>query len=783
MNLGRDNPILNYFPTDADWGIEESQPFRPRFGSTTTSEFSQPGPFKALYHYSSTSLTHDDNSNYGDPAKIDPIRDKSSISLNTESFTKFIRRYLALGQESAQLREKFNYNLVVSNLLDETLVLSKNEQALISLVLMRDLVDKPMCYRMTKVFDYDDTELQVTDTKYRLVYRSAYKNPLTSITLVNLLIYLLKQSRHPNPTLSLSSRVRIFKVLLILASKVIKFKRVEAMIYSAQTLRNLDDFMLSNCKINKDIITSIITLKEVQMFTFLEKANMDDKRACYSTELFTHLNTTLKLLILNMKHSVCTLLPFSNGENLEKYCQINNVQIDMAFNDTDNSEEELSLEILTSSLNNFNNLRRFFICQLLTIHDPPLGNFFTSKIMDSFSPAPKITSDLGTIRKLQTLQRVFNEHTKTVDQLHSLYHKFRYLFNPSQAKDFANDDVLSTSHMRKEDSSTGAFANDTETNLNNLINKLHSMTTSLKYFKKYSRSIVAVNDAQEHDEKLSIFRLFSSELKNCTEIYNICMKDYESEFFSRFALPDLDVSSHSNSQRNSYDKEDQFSLKSFRTSSSSKRYSLNGMEAAQSLRQQGLKPLEKKNKRVSTGLQLGLLTVVEESNNSRRRNDRSVSLHDYSATKLSAYDDQFPSGNFESYNQATLDALTRRANITNSSNRYSMLSMNSNVSGLSDLIASTHMTTEDDIDQSKSSILGNNKTDGMSREELQAKLEESMCRIYNLEHGKTELVDDGAPGESISNEGSLNQIFTPTAKDKFEFIDSLERSLNSRKMS
>lgn len=792
MNVDRDTLLPSYFPTDADWGIEESRPFRPRFGSTTTSEFSQHGPLKSLYHYSSASLTQDGgDSQFGASIKRQPTQAPSHIHSTTANFSKFIRKYLALGHESAQLREKFNYNLVVSNLLDDTLILSKNEQALASLMLMRDLVDKPMCYRLTKEFDCDNTELQILNIKYRLEYRSAYKNPFLIVILVRLAIYLLRQSVLPSPSLSLPSRVRIFKVLLIVASKVVKFKRAEALIYSAKTLRSLDDFMLSNCKINKDIISSIITLKEFQMFTFLDKPHNDEKRAGYYKDLFLHLNTTLRLLVLNMKHSVVALLPYSNGDILEKYCLINNVQIGTAFSDVGNipeEEEEASLEKLTSTLNHFNNLRRFFICQLLTIHDPPLHNFFVSKICDSFAPITKVPNDITMLGKLKTLQRIFNDHTRALDQLHSLNDKFRYLFSPSQATDFANDNVLlpSSTTFKQQESSDDVFANETEINLDNLINKLQSMTTSLKYFKKYNRSISAVDDPQEHDEKLSIFRLFSNELENCTDIYHICMKDYENDFSSRFARPCSTTPCDSNSQRNSYSKDDQFSLKSFRTSSSSKRRSsLNASEPNQASKVQQSKPPDKKNKRPSAGLQLGLLTVFEEPNNSRRRIDRSVSLPSESINKPSSYYDHYtsPSAHTESYNQATLEVLTRKVNTQNPLNRYSMLSVNSNVSGLSDLIASTHMTTDDDIDHSKSSILGNAKTEGLSKEELQAKLEESLCRIYNLEHEKKEFVDARTPGESIQNEEDISQIFTPTSVENFEFLNNLERTLNSRNMS
>lgn len=781
MNFDRPSLLSDYLPSDADWGIEEHIPPRKRFDSTTTSELSQPPFFRSLYQFSSPSLTQD-SFHFEEKNKVSSLKhDFTQIQSNTGNFRKYIRKYLAIGRESAQLREKFNYNLVVSNLLDDTLVLSKNEQAMNSLKQMRDSVDHPFCIRLTKNFDYTRSELQITNIHYRLIYPRTYRKTLLLVDTVLLIVYLLKQRLLPRQTLDSSQHYQLFKLLLIMATKIVKFQRAAILIYSSKTLRSLDDFMLSNCQINKDIITSIITLKEFQMFSFLDRPKQEQISSGYPKDLAKHLNTTLRLLLLNMKHSISALLPFSNGEILEKYCQINNVQMSWIFEEHDESIEEVSsLEILTSKLGHFNNLRRFFICQLLTIHDPPLHNFFISKIRDYLPTPIKTSTYTSTIDKLKSLQLVFQEHTAALEELHSLNKKFHLLFSPSHSTDFANDNILSSPGIsfKQGEISDDVLAPDAELNLNNLINKLQSLTTSLKYFKKYSRSVAGVDDAQEHDERMSILHLFNKEINSCADMYNICVQEYESDFASRFRNQDSNASSQSSSQRNSYNKDDHFSLKSFRTSSSSKKKLSSPIQFEQPPKSLASKPSDKKYKRMSTGLQLGLLTVLEEPRAERHRlQDTKEYLDD------DKYDGVSPSVH-GTYNQSTLDALTKR-NTRNSTSRYSMNSVNSNVSGLSDLIASTHMTTtDDDIDQSKSSIFGNGKADGMSKEELQAKLEESLQRIYSLENEKKVFIQENrpfeTPGESIQDDNTIDPIFSSGTPQDAEFLTSLEKTLKAR---
>lgn len=744
MNIDRLNLLSNYTPAEADWGIEETFQPRNRFNSTTTSEFSQPPHLRySEFSHRSPSLSTGQFNFLSDHDFFSHVHMKPSLPSNTENFHKYIRFYLSLHEKTTQLVEKFKYNLVISNLLDDSLVLLKNEQALSNLVQMRSSVDEPIHARLIKQFNYDGSELLVTKKAYRLVLPRAYQTSPIVLHSIWLIVFLLKQNLNVRSNLLYTTRVKLFKILLIATTKAMKYRRGTAMIMAAKSLRTLDDFMISNCKINKALIATMITIKEYEMFVFLNQSDTERTNSAYSRNLKSHLNNVLSYIIINVRHSVSSLLPFSNGEFLEKYCQINNVQLGPIMSEVDIADEEdVSLDLLTSKLNHFNNMRRFFICQLLTIHDERLTNFFILKLFDSFNLNPENSKPSTKFSRLFALQHVLAEHTASLDLVLALNDKFKTLYSPSQTTDFVNDDVLTNVSYGMERRGM-APASEHEFNLSNLIDKLQNLSTSLKYFKKYSQSITTIEDADEYDEKLTIFKQFGGELKSSFEIYKACLSEYESELSQKFQSPSSASSPQCNSQHNSYNSNDQFSLKSFRTSSTAtkKIASGNGADGSTEIRNPTPRLSDRKSRRVSTGLQLGLLTVLEEPRSGK------------SAPKRDAFaEDQVLPSNHDSFNQSALDALTKKIGIRNPKNRFSINSLSSNVSGISDLIASTHITNdEDDNDRSKGNISSAGLTQGMSKEDLKKKLEESFSRIYNLESENHELKSKSS-GEATSDQ-------------------------------
>lgn len=774
LGLGKFNLLSNYLPAEADWGIEEPiVPPRPRFNSTSTSEFSHSQRLRELSVRTPSFAT----SSYC--ASVKPFQS------TTANFHKFIKKYLCLEHKDSTIVERFKYNLVVSNLLDSSLVLSKNEQALNNLVKIRNEVDTTWHAKLAKEFSFDGTKLEILNKRYRLSFPAAYNDPILLLSIISITIFLLKQNFHIRSHLPYAKRVFIFKMLLIMSTKVVKCKRAKITLAAARSLRSLDDFMISNCRINKALISSMISLKEFEMFAFMNKSSNSESSNQYCNDLKAHLHMLLSCLTLNMRHSVSTLLPMCNGQLLEQYCEINSVQLARIFEQPDTApEDQLTLEILKENLNSFNNLRRFFICQLLTIHDSPHRNFFMLKLYDVFNIDDPGVFHLNISERLIKLENIFDDHTRALDQLLSLNEKFKNLSKSSPSTDYANDDVLSkgkTPVGRRDDD---LFLNDTELNLRNLIDKLTSVTTSLLYFKKYSQAISEVRDPQEFEEKMSIFALFQIELRGCLELYNICRSDYEGEFNLKFVHANSNPSSASTSQRNSLNSNDHFNPKSFHTGSQKNRYSTgsNGDSSVSDLNSTNLakrSSQEKRSKRLSTGLQLGLLTVLEEPTKSP---DASGNIG-RADEREGGYGNSSPPTTYENFNQAALDALTRKKNFRHSIGRFSINSLNSNISGITDLIASTQATgDEDEAELSKSSLLTGLVPNGISKEELKKKLEESFGRIYNLESENNELKQKNclteAPGELGFADNFLEEEPIRITRVKPTFMADLENTLN-----
>lgn len=747
-----DRFLSNYSPAEADWGIEESLPSK--YTGSAASDLSHLRhdqfypPFRPTYSQSS----HSSRSRYPN---------HHIVLSTTQNFHRYISKYLNLNQKDVAIVERFKYNLVVSNLLDPSLVLSKNEQALKSLVKIQHDVDSQLHVSVARMFSSDGAYLLIKDKHYSFVYPKMYRNPLVLMRVLSLIIFLLKQTVQVRSNVRYSSRVHLFKFLLVVATRIVKFKRATLAITATRGLRSLDDFMIQNCKINKVLITGIIALKEHDTFSFLNK---EASASTYLADLKSHLNTLLSCLLLNIRYSIRSLLPVCNGPLLEQYCEINGILVGGLFAHSD--DDSLSLETITEKLNCFNNLRRFFICQLLTAHDAPQRNFFILKLYDSFKVEGIEQPFLRISERLSAMETIFSNHTSHISLLLSMNEKFKHLNSSPSSVDYANDDVLSVTPKQTP------VGPEPELNLNNLIDKLTNLTTSLRYFKKYSQSISNVDDADECDEKISIFSLFESELSTVGNLYQSCMSDYKDDYAKRFNLWNADnATPKSSSQRNSLKSSEQFSPKSFHTTSSSRRKAPEVHSGEQ----------KDDKKRLSNGLSLNLLTVLEEEDQKHSRTGLKKA-HD------SCDDLRLSTSSRGSYNQAAFEALTRKLNMRSSLGRFSTISMNSNISGISDLLASTQTTgDEDEGEISKASLLSGPTPPGMSKEDLKKRLEESFTRIYSLEnennHLKLKNVSD-APGEHEYDESVISrdtvQGDAATIKANPYFLEHLENTLSAK---
>lgn len=767
MNFDQFNPLSQYLPGGisnnfkhdfeaddsgigiGDWGIEETIS-NPR--SLIYSNHKPSSPLVNELNNSSTLLHEDlvtkDFGFYYNKYNSNPIPP------TTENFSKYIKKYLRLNLNK-QFWERFKYSLIISNLLDDSMILSKNDQALNNLIDN----DRPVYKRFIKFLNHDGTELLIMNQSFKLKFPNNlyYKNQL--LLIINLIIFLLKQNLiQKQDNISYSNKVKMFKVLLIASTKLIQFKRVNTIIQMSKSLTYLNQFLIENFKINKRLILSLMSIRELQLFQFMKKSPDVSGDQNHLHQLKYHLNGSVDFLIFNLRTCIVKLLPLLNGCIFEKYCNINNIDIfsintdetNLEYGDSiDNSEDDIKR--IVDKINIFNKLRKFLICELLTIDEKIEKNFYLLKIFDQFNLNEwelevNQLKNSSNFEKLLVMEEFFIDHNKVVSSFNLLFENFEKLYR-IKGIDAKDEDILKPRKVETP------FDNS---NLNQLISKMSNLTTNLKFFQKYNQSTIDIQNSDENNEKLFIFNQFNEEINTIRQLYQLNLLDLNDQLTENQLDQQWEPFSNPSSQRNSRTS-GEFNLKSFHTlnpNNVKKRYSLpskhlgtdskDSLVASESVgasndklpitnesntQDSNSEPTEKHNssyKRLSTGLKLGLLTVFEDENKPNYQRKTSMNKP--------AFDDNYinilPPTNYfnDSYNQATFDSLSRRRrsqrNSSGHNNRMSSNSINSNVSGLSDLLTSTQVTSFDDIDEN---------SNNMSKDDLREKLEESLNRIYNLE--------------------------------------------------
>lgn len=687
----------------SDWGIEETL-------SNPSLAFKQP-------HYMSN--VAQETSSFGD------YYDQIDVEIlpNTINFSKFIQKYLRL-RLSAEFWDKFKYDLIVSNLLDSSMILSKNEQALQSILSHQEnfMMNSSTFY---KCFSDDGVRLVVTKNYTLHLPKSFYFRNYV-LNLVLLIIYLLKQ-RQMNK-LNLDTQTRMFKIILIIATKIIKFKRIYTVIQMNKILNQLNEFLISNFKINKRIILNLITLKNRKLFN-----NTPDIDPCLN-----HLSESLNFLIFNLKSSIIKLLPILNGLILEKYCGINKINIDTDDLVTTSDDK---IDQIVSKINIFNEYRKFLVCQLLTMEKGTESSFFLWKVADKFDLHDRQfemneLNNLSTYEKLLYMEELFTDHNKVLSSFYLMFEKFEKLSKLKIEQGVnENEDILKINSNQQHE--------NVNSNLNQLITKLSNLTTNLKFFDKYNQA--TIDNQSELSEKLTILNQFNTDIISINELYRLNLQEFNYQVNS--LETDELVSNSSTSNRNSRTS-GEFNLKSFHTRNKRKgSLPNNSARLSPQIPQRSPNTEDDESSRLSAGLKLGLLTVFEDQKASRYPNPGKPRKMDEA---LSGFE----------YNQAALDSLSKRK-----TSRFSINSLNSNVSGLSDIVASTQTTSFDDDDNL------------LSKEELKLRLEESLNKIYNLENGvdsnRHENDDVGKQiPKDIINEDNVNE----TTIDK-SFLNNLEASL------
>lgn len=707
------------------------------------------------------------------------------VRVDTHMVHRFIEKYFTLNKLVDQFWDKLKYNIVLSNLLDDTMIASKNEQAMKELASRESYALEP---RGLGYIKYDGSKLRIS-RKYKLLL------PQTSLfALIFAIIHMLKRLVLQKRRRGCASQdLTLFKIILLYTSRYFQNSRLRIVLATTRIANLLNNFFMWNYKINKKLIINLLALKELTLFSFLKPASQPHSMSpsppidARSKQLYNLVDSSLSILIVNMKGLVLKLLPLMNGDVFEKYCNINTINFHMLMNRDEIYDVEYEsidinkyINILTAKLGQFNQLRKLLLCQFLSLNEIPKANFFVSRLHDEFTNG---LSEFEAITycdnssKFRNLQVSLVQASSVLETLVSLFDGYEENF-PQTKNNLQDEDILSSrlNFLQTQNNIDNSGQRDTNDliHLDNLIDKISNLTANIKYFKKYHTS--TAENFEEMNEKLNIFNQFYNDIDQIKELHQLNLNDlaFANDRTNMELLTSPTLSSSTSKCGSNRDSSD-VPLKSFQNSSLKKRFSLpsnrhysvfEGLSNSSAT----LSPMtntslsenqensEKKYKKLSTGLLLGLLTVVEESKNGVSYDDNYLNLA--------------PSP-FETYNKATLDQLNSKRNrnsnnstITqqnlngvssgfglgienNSTSRFSLYSVASNMSSaVSDLVSTTQIT---DYESGR----GNPGTgDGMTKEQLKMKLEESFNRIYNLERENNDLRSTKSPtaeGQEIVN--------------------------------
>lgn len=591
-----------------------------------------------------------------EPRKFDPVNNTPSVgprfdlryyqykhgvrllTASNENYHKFMGAYLNLHRQEPQFWEKFKYSLIVLNLLDDAMILLKNEQALASL----DLLDGEWAWHDVEndsnllLFLKDLGRLQVNQ-RYKFHVPSEYR-PINLLKIISFVMVLLKQllaGRTLRPR-----HLPLVHVLLLRAAKILKFRRLQLIVATKQTLGALDEFLAANYRINKKIITRLISLKEVEQYGFLSSGNHDKH------QVHQQLLGAINFLAFSLTTTIAKLMEYVDGNIFEQYCEINSINTAFLSQSwmeySADFDHPSPLDEVVFLINKFNQLRKLLVCQLLLMETLGEKNFFVYRLMNHLDiredSCPK-SIFTPVVQKLLGVDQILNQFNQVTQTFITLFDEVDKVHPTLRTREHEN--VIALNQPQVADT----------TQLDHLVDKLATLLTNIKYFQKYHLLTRTTTSLDEVNEKLMIFTQFADELAAVQEIHRLTLGELQCSGYGGLEVLTL--------PRNTLKLEGPFSLKSFHT--------LDKKRFSQPQPLVTLVDLDRKSKRLSG---INLLTVVEE-------NEKTHEI------------------------KSPLEEGTPVVRPKRWNNRYLLNLVLLNLSGLTDMITATQLTNYDDIDDAR----------------------------------------------------------------------------------
>lgn len=498
-----------------------------------------------------------------------------------------------------KFQDEFKYILITSQLLDETILISKYKKKISTLQLNHN--SNTLITKFGNFFINSGSNLLMNDNL----------NSLTYIHLVSFIRHLFKNYTKLNKLQSKSLLIIISVNLFILSNyKLICYKIIEITI-----LNNLKKFIKNYQRFDISIIKLLNKYKELTIFPNMLPNNIPSRSSdiLKSDKIYEILNNSVNLLTSNILNNINQLFSSINSSDLENYCGIYNIDLNELNYYLSNefiSNNLSNYEKLLINLKKFQYLRRFLICCLLSSTNEININYseFLNKVIKIFQADKMIPNSINLFNKLNLI-------SSSLQNIQNLSH----LLNLN-IMEFIKFEKISTSNT--EDS-----LKNINTTSSNLSNKLKEVQLNLSILDKHKSIDNQIEDFNKIGELInSINQIYNQDLSN---LQNSVEKTSNKPFN---LVQNNSVSPLTSSSSITLSKRKRFSLPPQQhltpQSRSTPRNNTNSISPSTP---NSNSSTPKNYKRLSTGLSISLLTVMENESD----------IFDVTNHKKVSYDDNY----------------------------------------------------------------------------------------------------------------------------------------------
>jgi hypothetical protein len=306
------------------------------------------------------------------------------------------KRNMDVELDFTEFLEEFRYILVTSQLLDETILISR-------------------FYNKRKSSHFQLNEKKITWTKYGKVVRlgSQYRlSPRTNNGALIKSIIELNKFKIGSP-----QQVEHLIVNALLNLDIhIRSKALTSQLIQTTVLNKLKVFMKTFQKFDVLAQKLLTKYREAMLYSnLIPQAN--ESETLDSNKLFEILSSVTTLAFQSLVNGLNGLLPLVNGNDFENCCEIYNVDLsEMVMTLDDEDTNSRSIDSLALRVKKFQYLRRFFICSLLAINVKQSSQSdFMAKVSNLFQP--DIKQHNTTFHKWSSVSRILGEEHQLIVSL------------------------------------------------------------------------------------------------------------------------------------------------------------------------------------------------------------------------------------------------------------------------------------------------------------------------------------------------------------------------------